>query len=373
MMKVVVTGHQGLLGWHAATQLHASNCAAKFAKRDAPYELVLLDRNAFQSDLELTQALAGAGLVLHFAGVNRAAEIEMEDANPAIARRLAKMCRIAASEPHVVYANSTHATTDTPYGRSKRKAAEIISSTFASSTNLILPHIFGECARPNYNNVTATLIDKLIKGEKPEINPEGKVNLFHAGKAAEVAIQAGLDRVAGTIAPQGRNLKVIELYEMLEDFHQCYSTKNTFPDLRDDFAVDLFNSYRVSGYPTAFPRVLELHSDNRGVLFEAYKGGGGGQSFVSWTEPGLTRGNHFHLRKVERFLVLKGQAQIQVRRVLRDTTWNFDVSGDVPAVVDMPTLHTHNIKNVGQDPLLTMFWTHDIFNPAHTDTYFDPV
>ncbi len=109
------------------------------------------------------------------------------------------------------------------------------------------------------------------------------------------------------------------------------------------------------------------------MLFEAVKGGGGGQTFLSWTEPGVTRGDHFHLSKVERFLVLEGEAVIRIRRVLGKEVWEYRVDGRVPAAVDMPTLHTHSIENVGARPLLTLFWTHDIFEPSAPDTYADPV
>jgi len=235
-----------------------------------------------------------------------------------------------------------------------------------------LPHIFGECARPYYNNVTATFIDQVIKGELPSVNPDGRVNLLHAGAAAQVAIDAAVGGQTGQIAPSSCSIAVPELLERLRRFHALYTT-NLYPDLRDPFDLALFNSYRTSLYPSRFPLALKLNTDARGVLFEAAKGGGGGQTFLSWTEPGVTRGNHFHLSKVERFLVLEGEAVIRMRRVLGGPVWEYRVSGDAPAAVDMPTLHTHSIENVGKKRLLTFFWTHDVFDPAAPDTYADPV
>ena len=118
---------------------------------------------------------------------------------------------------------------------------------------------------------------------------------------------------------------------------------------------------------------MHLNSDHRGVLFEAVKSQSGGQTFLSTTGPGITRGDHFHLHKVERFLVLQGEAVIRIRKVLTDTVHEFQVSGEKPAAVDMPTLHTHSIENVGSKPLLTLFWTHDLFDPENPDTYADTV
>lgn len=371
-MKIVVTGAGGLIGWHAASRMHARNCAARFRNEPEPFTIVRLDHAAFADPARLRDAVTNADAILHFAGVNRAPVGHVEAANPAIARALVSACHDAGSEPHIVYANSTHAAGDTPYGRGKRLAGQVLDGAFGRCTNLILPHIFGECARPHYNNVTATFVDQVIRDERPDVNPDGRVQLLHAGVAAQAAIDAVLAGRTGDLAPSPRPTGVPELLEKLTAFHAAYNA-NVYPDFADDFDVALFNTYRAALYPGGFPRPLKLNTDPRGVLFEAVKGGGGGQTFLSWTEPGVTRGDHFHLHKIERFLVLEGDAVIRIRRVLHDEVWEYRVSGDQPAPVDMPTLHSHSIENVGDRPLLTLFWTHDIFDPAAPDTYADKV
>ncbi|MHA6689594.1 polysaccharide biosynthesis C-terminal domain-containing protein [Devosia sp. A449] len=372
MKRIVVTGAGGLIGWHASARLHAANCAARFKGEEQPYDLVLLDRASFADAEGLARAVSGADVILHFAGVNRGPQDEVESVNPGIATALLAAISQAQSRPQIVYANSTHAIADSPYGRSKRGAAEQFAASGLGFTNLILPHIFGECARPYYNNVTATLIDQVIKGETPTINPNGVVYLLHAGAAAQIAIDAGAAGATGDIFPSSRTIGVPALYEILRGFHESYGN-NVFPSLSEDFEVALFNSYRAALYPSAFPRPLKLNTDKRGTLFEAVKGGSGGQSFASWTEPGVTRGDHFHLKKVERFLVLDGEAIIRIRRVLGEPVWEYRVSGANPSPVDMPTLHTHSIENVGDRPLLTLFWTHEMFDPMAPDTYADQV
>jgi len=371
-MRIVLTGAGGLLGWHTSVRLHAANCAARFRKGEPPFTLIALDRDGFGNDAILTEALRGADAVLHFAGVNRGTEKEVRDGNPVIARRLADACACLGRKPHVTYANSTHARFDTPYGNSKRRAAEILAEIGGGFTDLILPHIFGEGARPRYNNVTATFIEAVIADETPQIDPNGKVQLLHASAAAQTAIDAALLRHVGTLIPEPRPTEVPWLFETLRRFHADYMA-NLYPDLSEDFTRDLFNSYRAALYPAGFPRLLKLNTDPRGTLFEASRGGGGGQTFLSWTEPGVTRGDHFHLHKIERFLVLQGEAVIRIRRVLGGPVQEYRVSGDRPGSVDMPTLHTHSIQNIGDKPLLTLFWTHDLFDPAAPDTYFDPV
>lgn len=370
--RIVVTGAQGLLGWHAAARLHAVNCSAGFRGEPAPFDLVTLDRGEFNDPGLLRAALSGADAVLHFAGINRNSDDELEYGNPAIAETLMKGCQDAGSSPHIVYANSTHAASDTPYGRGKRRAGDILSNAKGGYTNIILPHIFGEGARPHYNNVTATFVDQVVKGEEPAVNPDGRVSLLHAGAAAQAAIDAATDYVCGDLTPPSQPMSVSALLAKLRDFHAAYEA-NIFPDLGGAFDLALFNSYRAALYPDAFPRALKMNEDARGTLFEAVKGGGGGQTFLSWTEPGVTRGNHFHLSKVERFLVLEGEAIIRIRRVRGASIWEYRVSGEVPVAVDMPTLHVHSIENTGDRPLLTMFWTHEVFNPSAPDTYADTV
>jgi UDP-2-acetamido-2,6-beta-L-arabino-hexul-4-ose reductase len=204
------------------------------------------------------------------------------------------------------------------------------------------------------------------------VNPEGQVQLLHAGTAAQTAIDAVTTGTVGRIEPAPRPMSVPDLYETLRHFHDGY-LRNIFPDLSEPFDRDLFNTYRAATYPNRWPRPLRLNSDPRGCLFEAVKGGGGGQTFLSTTKPGITRGDHFHLAKVERFLVVQGEAVIRIRKVLSDEVWEYRVSGDTPAPVDMPTLHTHSIENIGDTDLLTLFWTHDLFDPAKPDTFADKV
>jgi UDP-2-acetamido-2,6-beta-L-arabino-hexul-4-ose reductase len=372
MKRIVVTGVKGLIGWHAAARLHAANCAARFQKQPQQFDVVLVDHEAFGNQTVLQKAVADADAVLHFAGINRAPDDEVERGNPAIASQLIEACKVAGSAPHIVFANSTHSSANTPYGRSKRIAGEMLGGFAQSYTDIVLPHIFGECARPNYNNVTATLIDKVISGTKPELNPDGRVSLLHAGEAAQTAINAIVDASTGTMRPQGTGLSVVELHDQILSLHRSYE-QGIFPKLDTPFAIALFNSYRAALYPRHFPWVLKLNTDPRGTLFEAVKQRSGGQTFLSWTEPGVTRGDHFHLGKVERFLVLEGEATIRIRKVLGAETWSYKVSGAVPSAVDIPTIHTHSIENTGDRPLLTLFWTNDLFDPANPDTFADPV
>lgn len=371
-MKIAITGSKGLLGWHTASHLHALNCAALFTGQPAPHEPVLIDHQAFEDEAILADSLREVEAVVHFAGVNRGEDDEVEKANPQIARQLIEGCQRAGVKPAIIYANSTHANKDTPYGRSKRIAGDLLQHFTENYTNLVLPHIFGEGARPYYNNVTATLIDKILKDEFPQINPDGLVSLLHAGDAADIALNAAFNKTTGTINPLAHDITVSDLYEKIKRFHELYDN-NIFPDTSDPLDLNLFNSYRSAGYPDKYPKVLTLNKDERGMLYESAKGGCGSQTFLSTTAPGVTRGNHFHLKKVERFLVVKGKATIRLRKVLSDEVTAFEVSGERPVAIDMIPMHTHSIENTGEDELYTLFWTNDIFKPNKPDTYADSV
>ena len=371
-MKIAVTGSSGLLGWHATARLHAQACAAQYRGDDPEIRFVQIDRKTFEDHSALTSALEGVDGILHFAGVNRGEDAEVEEANPRIAKQLTAACQSAGVEPHIVYANSIHAARDTSYGRSKRIAGEYLAEYAPRYTNLILPHIFGECAQPYYNNVVATLIDQIWKGDEPTVNPEGRVQLLHAGTAAQMAIDAVVEGKCGTLSPKGRDISVVDLHDKLRALHALYTT-NVVPDVSDPFDLALFNSLRTAAFPDLYPFKLKVTTDERGALFESAKGLTENHTFLSTTRPGQVRGNHFHYDLIERFVVVRGEAIIRVRKVLTNDVHEFRVSGDEPVAIDQIPFHTHNIENIGEEDVITFFWTHRIFDPSAPDTYADPV
>lgn len=374
-MKIVITGANGLIGWHVAARLCAACCGARFRGEEQPFEVAPVDRAAFNDATALDEAVDGADLVLHFAGINRASDDELEGGNERLAQGIADALSRMGCAATVVYANSIHEVADNSYGRGKRKAAEILKAHAeehdAAFVDLVLPHIFGEGGKPFYNNVTGTLCHQIARGETPDINPDGKVELVHAGAVAQTAIDMGLAGKDAKHRMEGVKISIPALYANLMEFHDSYAGL-IFPDVSDSFDLALFNTYRQHLYPARFPQTLKVHADVRGRLFEWTKGGGG-QSFIVATEPGHTRGEHFHIHKVERFCVIEGRARIAMRKVLTSETYVFEVSGEEPAVVDMPTLWTHNLENIGDGPMVTAIWTHDIFDPAAPDTYADKV
>jgi UDP-2-acetamido-2,6-beta-L-arabino-hexul-4-ose reductase len=153
-----------------------------------------------------------------------------------------------------------------------------------------------------------------------------------------------------------------------------YSVKGEIPDLSTPLTRNLFNTYRAAAFPAMWPIRPQLYSDARGDLFEAVRSRGGtGMSYVSRTRPGQKRGEHYHLYKVERFVVVQGEAEINLRRLLHEDIVTFKVSGRQPKIIDMPTLWVHNIRNVGEDDLVTMFWSDQLLSQENPDQFPEQV
>jgi UDP-2-acetamido-2,6-beta-L-arabino-hexul-4-ose reductase len=310
---------------------------------------------------------------VHIAGVNRGEPADVAAGNVQLAAALAQGLRRCASPPgSVVFANSIQAGNGTPYGDSKAAAAATLADVRADLVDVRLPNLYGEHGRPFYNALTATFCRLLADGREPEVYEDRELSLVHATDAAARLIDAPAGGPWDPAMPALR-AGVRELAGRLTEYAASYR-HGEIPSLPDRHAVRLFNTYRSYCFPEHYPIPLSRRSDARGDLVEAVKAhGGGGQTFYSTTRPGITRGEHFHLAKVERFAVLRGSAEISLRRVGHDDVVRFAVSGDEPTVVDMPAMWVHNITNTGPDELLTLFWTNEVFDPACPDTYPEPV
>jgi UDP-2-acetamido-2,6-beta-L-arabino-hexul-4-ose reductase len=358
-MKIALTGAQGFLGWHTRVLAHSLGYSVAPIRLGDGYDV-----NATRA------ALDGADMLVHLAGVNRGTDDEVSDGNRLAARQLSEAIAGVASAPRqVTYSNSIQSGNGTVYGAAKEAAGNILGeaarSSGASFSNVFLPNIFGEHGRPRYNSVVATFCDLVSRGQTPEIHQDKDLDLLHAQSAAEVMlgelpVAQMADRVR-TVSVSDVALKIRELARVYED--------GTIPDIVDSFDRDLFNTYRSFLVGEELPIRLKRHADSRGSFFEVVRSRGGeGQSSFSTTAPGITRGQHYHRRKIERFTVLSGSAEISMRRMFDDAVHTYQVRGDQPVAIDMPTMWSHKITNTGSDTLYTMFWISEIFDPASPDT-----
>lgn len=364
MTAIAVTGAHGFLGWHTRVR-------ARALLGETPAALRLGE--GYDPD-EARTTVDGAEHVIHVAGVNRGTDDEVRDGNLAAADRLVDALRGAASRPGAVtYAGSTQSDTGTHYGVAKAEAGERIAAACEELgirfRELRLPNLFGEHGRPYYNSVVATFCERAARGEELTVVDDKELLLLHAQAAAAQL----LDVEGGTVVAGAVPVLVSRVKELVERFSTTYRTGD-IPVLATDFERDLFNTYRSFTFPDPGPHTLVKRVDPRGSLTETVRvHGGEGQTFFSVTVPGITRGQHHHLRKIERFVVLAGEAEISLRRVLTDEVHRFRVSGDEPVAIDMPTMWVHNITNVGTEPLYTQFWASELFNPEDPDTHPEEV
>lgn len=365
-MNIGITGADGLIGWHLRA----------FLRVRGGHDVRLATRATFSDSDQLSAFVDGLDAVVHLAGMNRGDEAEVEAINAALAATLVTAFERSGAAPRVAFSNSIHVDRDTAYSRGKRAAAVHLRAwadrSGAPFANLIFPHTFGEFGRPFHNSVVSTFCHQFAHSQSPQIITDGDVELIHAQDVAArcfCAVEAGEN---GDFRIYGMPMKVSTLLQRLKRMATSYAAQ-IVPDLRDPLDVRLFNTLRSYLFPERYPVALTLHSDNRGALFEAVKSENGGQVFLSTTRPGITRGNHFHTRKVERFLVASGEAEIRLRKLFSDKVTIFRVDGEHPCYVDMPTFHTHSITNVGTSELVTLFWANEIFDPNDPDTYPEPV
>jgi UDP-2-acetamido-2,6-beta-L-arabino-hexul-4-ose reductase len=233
----------------------------------------------------------------------------------------------------------------------------------------VLPNLFGEHGRPGYNSVVATFCHAIANGQDVELRDDKDLSLLGVRDASAQL----LPDATSEEPPAATVIAVSGVLRLLREFEATYRD-GQIPRLDTRFRTQLFNTYRSFTFPARFPIPLVRREDDRGALVETIRSHGGtGQAFISSTKPGVTRGQHFHLDKIERFVVFEGQARISLRRLFHTDVVSFLVSGDEPAIVDMPTLWTHNVTNLGSSTLYTQFWADQLFDPAAPDTFYEDV
>ena len=366
IIRVGITGANGLLGWHLRAYLH----------RHKEIEVLCADRACFEDSGLLDKFVSNVDAIAHFAGMNRGADGELEATNIGLTEALIAACQRMSVSPHILHSSSTHVERDTAYGRSKRVSAELLRAwskqSGAKFTNIILPHVFGEFGKPFYNSVVSTFCHQIAGAEIPKIIDDSNLELVHTQDVAQLFYKSIVEGDCSELRLQGVPITVEKLLSKIVKMAENYA-EQIIPDVRNALDLRIFNTYRSYLFPNKYPVPLQVHTDARGGLFEAVKSENGGQMFFSTTKPNITRGNHYHTRKIERFLVTHGVATICLRKIFTQEIHSFSVTGDTPCYIDMPTFYTHNITNTGNDILTTAFWAHEIFDRQDPDTFAELV
>jgi UDP-2-acetamido-2,6-beta-L-arabino-hexul-4-ose reductase len=372
MIRVGITGQSGFVGTHLFN--HLGLFKEEFSR--IPF------RDEFFSDNKiLKDFISSCDVIVHLAAMNRHGDPRViYDTNIMLVKQLISAMEETGSNPHVIFSSSTQEDKDNFYGRSKREGRQLLADwamrNHAKFTGLIIPNVFGPFGNPYYNSVIATFSHQLTHAEVPKIDVNGHVNLIYVDELVDIILRTIRDKTHDPVlkVPGTYEIFVSEILELLIDYKERYFEKGIIPSFRNPFEINLFNTFRsYVDLKKHFPFQLTPHSDQRGTFVEVIKLGSGGQVSFSTTKPGITRGNHFHTRKVERFVVIKGNASIQLRRIGTDEVLIFELDGERPSFVDMPVWYTHTITNIGRDELYTIFWVNELYDPNNPDTYFEPV
>lgn len=368
-MKIGITGQNGFVGKHLYNSLGLY--PDEFVK-------VPFDKNYFNDEEELDRFVKSCDVIVHLAAMNRH-EIEqfIYDTNIVLVDKLVASLKRTKATPHILISSSTQEERENLYGKSKKEGREKLVRWAESSggklTGLIIPNVFGAFGKPFYNSFIATFCYQLTHGEKPNIANDGIVNLIYVQELVDFIIKCCRNPAHQPmlVVEATATKKVSEVLSFLQNYKNSYFDKGEVPILKDQFELNLFNTYRsFIDLKKLFPRKFELHTDPRGTFVEIIRMGIGGQSSYSTTIPGITRGNHYHTRKIERFAVIQGKALIQLRKMDSEEVLDFYLDGNEPAYVDMPIWYTHNIKNIGEEELITLFWINEPYDPVDPDTYF---
>ena len=368
MKKVLITGSRGFLG---------KNLSAALTRRD---DVQLLRFDSDDDLLSLKTLLPDVEIIYHLAGVNRPEnDDDFEKQNAELTDAIVSQIEELGIRPTIVFASSTQAIENNPYGISKKRAEDVLIEcsrrNIASVYIFRLTNVFGKWCRPNYNSVVATFCHNIAHEIEIAISdPAKEIDLVYIDDiiASFMKILAA-DRAVGKFSYiDSGPTKSITLGELADKIMYLHDIRKSLlmPDLSDDFMKHLYATYLSYLEKCNFSYMLDLKKDERGNLVELFKSEHFGQIFVSTTRPGITRGNHYHDTKIEKFCVLKGEALIRLRHILDEEDISYRVSGSKIEVVDIPPGYTHSIENLSNNEMVVIFWADQIFDPGNPDTHF---
>ena len=364
---VAVTGAAGFIGRNLVVRLEELGHEVHAITRGNPRE-------------EAEAALAGADVVFHLAGAVRPSDPEEFARSVGFARTVAGAISGGGRRPLVVYASSRKAGEHSPYGRAKRACENIFLRLGASgeATTAIwrLPNVFGKWARPNYNSCIATFCHNLARGLPIRIEvPDAPLSLLYVDDLIEqwCALIAAPPAESGYLEAEGVHQTTVgEAAAVLSAFAEGRRAGRV-ENVGSGLERALYATFVAALPAEAFSYPLVTHTDARGSFAEVLKTRDGGQVSVLTAEPGMTRGGHYHHSKVEKFLVVHGQARFRFRQILSGETYELTTCGQTPVVVETIPGWTHDITNVGPGVMVSLLWASELFDRSRPDTVLMPV
>ena len=366
-MKILVTGSKGFIGRNLIAELKNRSYNDIF-EYDKETDLILLDKYCEEADF-----------VFHLAGVNRPKEqTEFMEGNFGFTSLLLNTLKKNKNNCPVMISSSIQAELDNPYGESK-KAGEKLFFDYSEETGAKVlvyrfPNVFGKWCKPNYNSAIATFCYNVTHDLPVQINdPSLVMNLVYIDDVVNELINALIgtenkDKVYCEVSVV-HTIQLGEIVDLLNSFKNSRIDKSV-PNMTDEFTKKLYSTYLSYLPESQFSYDLKMNVDQRGSFTEFIRTPDRGQVSINVSKPGITKGNHWHHTKNEKFLVVSGTGIIRFRKINTTEVIEYVVSGEKMEVVDIPVGYTHSIENIGESDMVTVMWVNESFDPKQPDTYF---
>ena len=380
-MNILITGAKGFVGKNLVASLKNIRDG-----KDKTYD-ISNDLNIFEYDIdskpeELEEYCRSADFVFNLAGVNRPHnQEEFMQGNFGFASTLLDALKMHNNTCPVMLSSSIQAALDNPYGQSK-KAGEDLFFEYAKKTGADVfvyrfPNVFGKWCRPNYNSAVATFCHNIAHDLPITVNDRSvNMQLVYIDDVVSELISAlsGKPTRAGEYCevPVVHKITLGEIVDLLYSFKESRDLRS-IPDMSDAFTKKLYATYLSYLPEDKFSYELKMNCDERGSFTEIIRTLDRGQFSVNISKPGITKGNHWHHTKNEKFVVVSGKGVIRFRKIGEEKVHEYFVSGDKIEVVDIPTGYTHNIENLGDTDMVTFMWCNECFDPTKPDTFFEEV
>nr|WP_106783602.1 capsular polysaccharide biosynthesis protein CapF [Lysinibacillus timonensis] len=366
-MKILVTGSKGFVGKNLTAELknRGYNDILEFSRECDP---LLLEKYTKECDF-----------VFHLAGVNRPKDdSEFMEGNFEFTSKLLRLLKRHGNKAPVLITSSIQAENDNPYGRSK-KAGEDLLFNYSRETDVNvyvyrLPNLFGKWSKPNYNTVVATFCHNIARDLDIQIdNPDAELILCYIDDVLEEFLRAIEGKPTKQedycVVPVTHTIKLAELANLIKSFKES-RTNLGIPNMEKELIKKLYSTYLSFLPENDFSYDLKMNYDQRGSFTEFIRTPERGQVSINVSKPGITKGNHWHHTKNEKFLVVSGEGLIRFRKIDSNEIIEYTVSGGKLQVVDIPTGYTHSIVNVGETDLVTVMWANECYDPEKPDTYY---
>jgi UDP-2-acetamido-2,6-beta-L-arabino-hexul-4-ose reductase len=364
-MKILITGSNGFIAKNLIEHL----------KRDESINLYLYGRN--DSIAILKTYLKDVDFIFHLAGVNRPKNTgDFYTGNSGLTKTIVDTLLYENKKTPILLSSSVQSDLDNNYGKSKKEAENLLlnysKQTSAKVYIYKLPNVFGKWCKPNYNSVIATWCNNIANDLEIQINNKNvELSLVYI----DDVIKSFIEKINFTSDNKYFKIGVIynkNLEEISKLLHQFKDNRSNLviPNVASGFERALYSTYLSYLSIDNFSYDLKGYKDDRGDFYEILKTLDSGQFSLSTTAPGVTRGNHYHHTKNEKFLVVKGEAIIEFRHIITNEIVSYAVSDKKMKIVEMIPGYTHNIKNVGGKDMVLLLWANEVFDKNNPDTYF---